>query len=46
MIVCPTCEECAEYKVYQADSHEFPAGPAIRVCHTSDGAYVHVLDDD
>lgn len=42
---CPTCSEQAEHRVYKDDSAEFPAGPAIRVCHASDGAYIHVLDD-
>jgi hypothetical protein len=40
---CPTCGDKAEHKVYKDDSSTFPAGPAIRVCHADDGAYLHVL---
>jgi hypothetical protein len=44
---CPTCGEQAEYKVYIDDSYELPAGPALRICHsTKSGAYIHVLGDD
>jgi len=45
MILCPTCGERAETRIYKNDSQEFPAGPKIRVCHARDGAYLHVIDD-
>jgi hypothetical protein len=28
------------------DSHTFPEGPSITICHADDGAYVHVEGDD
>jgi hypothetical protein len=46
MPLCPTCGERAETGIYANESKEFPAGPEIRVCHASDGAYLHVLGDD
>jgi len=42
-IRCPTCNETAEHRVYRDGSETFPAGPEIRVCHTRDGAYLHVI---
>ena len=45
-IHCPTCDERAQHRVYQNDSAELAEGPAIRVCHASDGAYIHVGGED
>lgn len=45
-MICPTCGEDAEHRVYRNDSAEFPAGPSIRVCHNKDGAFIHVIGDD
>lgn len=46
MVFCPTCEENAEEKVHVGESRELAGGPPVRVCHGSDGAYVHVMDDE
>lgn len=46
MPYCPTCHENAEHRVYEGDNNTFPAGPAIRVCHARDGAYIHVVGDE
>lgn len=46
MPYCPTCGQQADHRVYSKDSAEFPAGPAIRVCHASGGAYIHVIGDE
>jgi len=45
-IQCPTCGETAEHRVYRDDSATFPAGPGIRVCHSRNGAYIHVCEVD
>lgn len=45
MPYCPTCGESAEHQIYKDESASFPAGPAIRICHTSDGAYLHVKEE-
>jgi hypothetical protein len=42
---CPTCDQRAEEKVHFCDSTELAAGPAVRICHNTDGAFIHVLDD-
>lgn len=43
-MICDYCYEDAEHRVYPDDSAEFPAGPAIKLCHTAAGTYVHVLE--
>ena len=46
MLVCPTCEDEAEEKVHIGASRELASGPPIRVCHSSDGVYIHVQEGD
>jgi len=45
-MMCPTCNEDAQYRIYRNDSDDFPAGPSIRVCHSEKGAYLHVIGDE